>query len=97
MNSFYAKIEETVRPYVETLRQNGINTTASCEHDGYILATSLDSTKEHIAISHVLTELFQLKEWTAVLTVEHFHGSYHNMWEIESHSFIVPVNMGDMF
>ena len=90
-------MEDTVRPYVIALRSNGINTTASCEHEGYILAMSLDPTKEHIAISYVLTELFQLKEWTAVLTVEYFHGSYHNMWEIKSHSFIVPLNMGDMF
>ncbi len=87
MNSFYAKIEETVRPYVETLRQNGINTTASCEHDGYILATSLDSTKEHIIISEVLTVMFELKEWTAILTVEYSHGNYHNIWEIKSPHF----------
>lgn len=34
--AFYQDIEPGVREIVRLLRDNGINTTCSCEHEGYI-------------------------------------------------------------
>jgi len=31
--NWYKKLEPKIRPYVKLLRDNGINTTNSCEHD----------------------------------------------------------------
>lgn len=36
LTEFYKDIEPGVRDIVRLLRDNGINTTCSCEHEGYI-------------------------------------------------------------
>lgn len=85
---FYRDIEETVRPYVKALRDSGLNTTASCEHDGYILASSLDATKELAIIEGVMINM-DVDEWEARLEIEYCQGYYHSLWHIISDKFKV--------
>ena len=87
MNNFYNKIEPTVRPFVKSLREHGINTIASCEHDGYILAESRDPTTEQQRISIALTIDMEVKKWKAVLTIECDETGYYEQWEITSPVF----------
>lgn len=87
-NNFYLEIEETVRLFVEELRNNGINTTCSCEHEGYIEADSNDPTTEQGIIFNVMYEM-GVKEWTATLEVQHLPNGYYHRWEIKSPSFKV--------
>lgn len=54
-NSFYGKMEDGVREWVRMLRNAGINTVASCHHEGYIQAISSDPTVELTTIFNVLS------------------------------------------
>ena len=87
MNIFYLEIEETVRPYVKELRDSGINTTCSCEHEGYIEAESNDPTTEQGRIFNVMTTM-GVKEWTAELRIQHSPTYWCSGWEIKSPDFI---------
>ena len=83
---FYNQIEEKVRPYVKALRDSGLNTTASCEHEGYILASSLNATVELAIIEGVMIN-HEVEEWEAKLEIEYCQGYYHSLWNIQSLSF----------
>jgi hypothetical protein len=87
MNVFYLDIEETIRPYVKELRDNGINTTCSCEHEGYIEAESNDPSTEQRHIFDVMTTM-GVKEWAATLHVQHSPSYWYSRWEIKSPDFI---------
>ena len=87
MNNFYSEIEETVRPFVKELRDNGINTTYSCEREGIIQATCIDPTFEREMIYNVMYDM-GVEEWSAELLVEYSSTWYLSNWEIRSPSFI---------
>jgi len=87
MNNFYLDMEETVRPFVKELRDNGINTICSCEHEGFIQAVSADPTTEKDIIFTAMYEM-GVKEWVASLLVTHLsNGGYWSFWEIKSPDF----------
>jgi len=87
MNIFYLEMEEMVRPFVKELRDNGINTFCSCEHEGFIDAESSDPTTEKDVIFNVMYKM-GVKEWTATLLVKHTSDAYYHRWEIKSPDFI---------
>ena len=82
--SFYDEIEEGVRKYVRLLRDEGINTTCSCHHEGYIQAESHDPTSERRIIWNVMFES-GVKDWTATIYVSSLGTA--DSWEIRSNSF----------
>jgi len=91
-NVFYLEIEKTVRPFVKELRNNGINTTCSCEHEGYIEARSSDPMTEQRHIFDVMTEM-KVGKWTATLRIQHSStGFWSSGWIIESPTFIKKDN-----
>jgi len=87
MNSFYSEMESGVRDYVKELRESGLNTQASCHHDGYILAHSMDATKELSIIEEVMLNHDDV-DWVATLNVSFECGFYHSQWNITSADFI---------
>lgn len=88
-NNFYLEMEGAVRLFVEELRNNGINTTCSCGHEGFIQADSNDPTTEQERIFNVMT-VMGVKEWTATLEIQHLsNGYWSSNWEIKSPSFKV--------
>lgn len=56
MSDWYAGIEKGIRQQVWLLRNNGINTTCSCEHEMYIEFDSYSPTEEKDIIYNTLTE-----------------------------------------
>lgn len=72
---FYSMIEEKVRPYVKMLRNSGINTTCSCEHEGYIECQSLDPSFEIDMIRKTFQEN-GLMEYKITLIHEQFGSSF---------------------
>ena len=52
---FYKNIEPGVREIVRLLRDNGINTTCSCEHERYIQYDAVDLAYETLVIHNLLS------------------------------------------
>jgi hypothetical protein len=57
MDWYEEKIEPKIRELVKKLRNNGINTFCSCEHEKYIECETYDSNREYGTIFNVLTEM----------------------------------------
>ena len=51
---FLGSLETGVRPWVERLRAAGVNTEASCGHEGYIQCQSLDPAQDVEKIKRIL-------------------------------------------
>jgi len=76
MTDWYEEnIEEGIRDVVKALRDNGINTTCSCEHEMWIEAETYDPSSELNTIFNVLVEK-NIHEWTAKIIAE-AHGHYN--------------------
>ena len=54
---WYDRIEPGVREEVQALRNNGINTVSSCEHEWYIQCDCWNPTEQLRTVFDVLTEL----------------------------------------
>ena len=63
---FYQAMDECIRPVVYALRNEGINTTASCGHEGYILF-DLYRGDEAVQVEALLSDLgirgFSIQVW----------------------------------
>ena len=55
--NWYDNIEPKIRKLVKKLRDNGINTFCSCEHERYIECETYDPSEEYKTIFNVLCEL----------------------------------------
>ena len=84
MNHWYDSIEPEIRDIVRVLRNKGINTFCSCEHDMTIECESYDSTNEADVIYNCLVGDFNVKEYKATLTFDYNkNGYYFKKWNIE--------------
>ena len=87
---WYSDLEPGVRKWIWLLRNWGINTECSCEHEGYIQCQSLDPTTE---IDNIRRCLFEAGLYNYTITVTHDQmgqssGDWHQTLEIKSPMFI---------
>jgi hypothetical protein len=87
-NWFEHNIEEKVRKYVKALRDNGINTTASCHHEGYIECEASDPTHELEVIYTVLVES-GIERYNVEIYAEYTPKYYHKYLRILSPEFTI--------
>ena len=89
MKEFYFDIEEKVRKWVRLLRNAGINTECSCEHEGYIQCQSLDPSFEIDTIRKVFLKekLFEYKITITYTQGKEGYSDWHQVLMIESPEF----------
>lgn len=84
--NFYLEIEPKVRYWVYLLRNAGINTECSCEHEGYIQCQTLDPSTE---IKRIITcfSINGLATYDIDIRVRCTNDSLFSTLEIRSEKF----------
>jgi hypothetical protein len=82
MNDWYLNIEQGIRKIVHDLRNNGINTTCSCEHEMYIEFDTHDPTEDLKNICTVLISL-GIKNYTCEIRDLIDDGHHYTRGEIK--------------
>lgn len=85
---WYERIEPGVRSLVRMLRDNGFNTTSSCEHDSYIECDY--SPDGQIKELHDLLYNYGLRDYEAVFTVKVVEGHCYNHIRLRLESKLTP-------
>lgn len=84
---FYSSLEEGVRDVVYKLRNAGINTIASCHHEGSITAEFYNFEEDLEKIDNVMFEM-GITCYRVMVCLQHNRNSYKKWIEIFSPCFI---------